>query len=637
MAIPNRQIPPFNFFYNIDIVSKFKLYLYVHFKHSKNNVISFRQYQKKITVKKRAFTTTGKTIIKIAFYFKTLLIAIAGMGQSHERAVELTEIAEAKYAKNELDSAVFYYVSAAGIFHTIGDFNDEAGIYNTIGNIYLGIADRTKALDWFIKSVEVYEQKTDNSKSLSRPLANIAVVQNSLGNNEQALTYAGRSRQIALKLEDTLVLTFTQRLIGRIYRRLERYNEAVEEIKGVLPYYRNSGDWANMSETLANLANIYFDMEDYQNSLLHIDSAFYFARKVNDSRNIAYAYHTRGFILHRTKNFREAMANFDSSTVISRKIPDLYLTLDNYKAVTEIKKEMNDLHGYVKYIQLYIGLRDSMDIVNQKALADELEAKYQNQVKQGEIDILLLEQELLASNLRRQKNARHGITFTLLVVIIFSIILINRFRVLSATRRQLDAEKLRNNIARDLHDDLGSTLSSINIISQMALQNGHDNPKDLFVNIGNHTSKMMDKLSDIVWSINPQNDSLEQVLFKMRDFAAEILEPKGINYRFKVDKSICDLKPDLEKRKALYLIFKEAVNNAAKYSNAQHLEIYLCQKNGQLHLLVKDKGKGFDISTVKKGNGLQNMLSRAASLGAVLSINSQPQLGTEVNLQMPVT
>jgi two-component system, NarL family, sensor histidine kinase UhpB len=580
---------------------------------------------------------TGTTIFKLVLFFKSMFFAMIGLSQAADLAVEFREKAEAHYASNELDSAIFYFISAAEIYQSLGDFNEEAGIYNTIGNIYLGIADRTNALDWFIKSAEVYEQKTDNLRSLSRPLANIAVIQNTLGNNEQALIYANRSRDIALKMKDTLVLTFTQRLMGRIYRRLERFDEAVKEMEGVLPYYRQIIDWTNMAETFANIANIHYDMKDYPKSLLHIDSAFFYARKANDIRTIAYAYHTRGFVLNSMNKFREAIANFDSSIVISKKIPDLYLTLDNYKAVTQIKKDLNDLEGYAEYIQLYLSLRDSLDVVNQKAIADELEAKYQNQLKQTEIDLLLLEQELMTSNLRRQKNARNGITFTLLVVIIFSVILVNRFRVLNATRRQLEVERLRNNIARDLHDDLGSTLSSIHIISQMAQKNVAEDPRHLFTRIGNHTAAMMDKLSDIVWSINPKNDSLEQVLFKMREFAAEILEPRGINYRFKVDKSICDLKPDLEKRKALFLIFKEAVNNAAKYSDAQHLDIFMGQKNGQLQLLVKDKGKGFDISTVKKGNGLQNMLARASSLGAKLFINSKPQAGTEVNLQMPVT
>jgi two-component system, NarL family, sensor histidine kinase UhpB len=588
-------------------------------------------------VKKKAINIAGKTIVSTVLYFKTILTATIGIGQTHDHAIELTGIAEAKHANNKLDSAIYYYISAAEVFHAIEDYNEEAGIYNTIGNIYLGIADLTKALEWFIKSVEIYEQKTDNIKSLSRPLANIAVVQNSLGNNEQSLIYASRSRDIAQILGDTLVLTFTQRLMGRIYRRLARYQEAILELEGVLPYYRNAGEWSNMAETLTNLVNIYYDMEDYQMALHQLDSVFYYAEKSDQKKDLAYAYHSKGFIHFKLKNFHESIASFESSIVISKEIRDPYLTLDNYKIITEIKKEMNDLQGFSKYIQLYIGIRDSMDVVNQKALADELEAKYQNQVKQGEIDLLLLEHELLASNLRRQKNARHGITFTLLIVIVLSILLINRLKALNATRRQLEVERLRNNIARDLHDDLGSTLSSIHIISQMAQKNRNDDPGNLFYKIGNHTAAMMDKLSDIVWSINPKNDSLEQVLFKMREFAAEILEPRGINYRFKVDKAICDIRPDLEKRKALFLIYKEAVNNAAKYSEASHLDIFLGHKNGHLQLLVKDKGKGFDASTIKKGNGLQNMLSRASSLGAVLSINSNPELGTEVNLQMPVT
>jgi two-component system sensor histidine kinase UhpB len=86
---------------------------------------------------------------------------------------------------------------------------------------------------------------------------------------------------------------------------------------------------------------------------------------------------------------------------------------------------------------------------------------------------------------------------------------------------------------------------------------------------------MMENMSDIVWSINPKNDLAEQMVFKMKEFAAEILEPAGINYSFQVADSVDTLKLDSEKRKNLFLIFKEAINNAAKYSDGTQVTINL--------------------------------------------------------------
>jgi signal transduction histidine kinase len=148
---------------------------------------------------------------------------------------------------------------------------------------------------------------------------------------------------------------------------------------------------------------------------------------------------------------------------------------------------------------------------------------------------------------------------------------------------------------------------------------------------------MMENMSDIVWSINPKNDSIEQVVLKMKEFAGEILEPKDIEHAFEIDTSIVHLKFDVEKRKNLFLIFKEAVNNAAKYSEGSKVLIALSVKNDRLLFSIFDNGKGFDVNEITQGNGLINMKERAASMGGKLSQSSHPGNGTRVELDMPIT
>jgi signal transduction histidine kinase len=144
-------------------------------------------------------------------------------------------------------------------------------------------------------------------------------------------------------------------------------------------------------------------------------------------------------------------------------------------------------------------------------------------------------------------------------------------------------------------------------------------------------------MSDIVWSINPQNDSLEQVTAKMKEFAAEILEPKEISYTFTVDETILSTKLDVERRKNIFLIFKEAVNNAAKYSEAASVEIRLNRENGSLKLSVVDNGKGFDAATIAQGNGLKNMTDRAQGMKGHLTQHSTIGKGSSILLEVPLT
>jgi two-component system, NarL family, sensor histidine kinase UhpB len=148
---------------------------------------------------------------------------------------------------------------------------------------------------------------------------------------------------------------------------------------------------------------------------------------------------------------------------------------------------------------------------------------------------------------------------------------------------------------------------------------------------------MMESMSDMVWSINPENDTLEKMLVRMKEFAADMLEPKNISYSFEVGDELEKTKLTVETRKNLYLIFKESINNAAKYSEGSSVVITIKQLQNRLHLRVCDNGKGFDAAAVRQGNGLLNMAERAHSLRGRLIRQSRPGQGTEIVAELPLT
>jgi signal transduction histidine kinase len=210
-----------------------------------------------------------------------------------------------------------------------------------------------------------------------------------------------------------------------------------------------------------------------------------------------------------------------------------------------------------------------------------------------------------------------------------------------ATRisKYITEQRLRTKIARDLHDDMGSALSSININSKMALQNADQNMivQSYLQNIRDNSGNMLESMSDIVWAINPDNDTMEKLVIRMKEFAAEILEPLNISYSFKGEVQLEQIKLDLNKRKNFYLVFKEAINNAAKYSQCTEVHIQLGNDERNIWLLVKDNGKGFNLERVKAGNGLRNMHERSRAIRADLEIDSSVGNGTAIQLKLPIT
>lgn len=198
-------------------------------------------------------------------------------------------------------------------------------------------------------------------------------------------------------------------------------------------------------------------------------------------------------------------------------------------------------------------------------------------------------------------------------------------------------ERIRNKIARDLHDDVGSTLSTINILSQMAKSKAIKDPNrtlEFVSQIGESSQKMMEAMDDIVWSVKPENDSMQKILARMREFAANVLEAKNIQYNFTTGEGVEDMKLGLQERKDFYLIFKEAVNNLAKYSGCGQVSIILELKNHKLDMTISDDGIGFDSSAYGAGNGLFNMKKRAEAMNGVFSIQSSPGKGTVVRLTL---
>jgi signal transduction histidine kinase len=233
--------------------------------------------------------------------------------------------------------------------------------------------------------------------------------------------------------------------------------------------------------------------------------------------------------------------------------------------------------------------------------------------------------------LKKQTQAKNYFIAGLMLFTILAFVLYRNYH----NRQQVKVLTLRNKIASDLHDDIGSTLSSISIFSQMVQAQSKDVIPEL-VTIGESSKRMLDAMSDIVWTINPENDQFEKVITRMRGFAYELLGAKDIDFDFEADEDVANIKLSMEARKNLFLIFKEATNNLVKYAEANKAQFALKEENDKLMMLIRDNGKGFDARKEMTGNGLKNMKKRAAEMGAQLWIDSAPGNGTTIKLELVV-
>lgn len=198
-------------------------------------------------------------------------------------------------------------------------------------------------------------------------------------------------------------------------------------------------------------------------------------------------------------------------------------------------------------------------------------------------------------------------------------------------------QAIRNKIAKDLHDEIGSTLGSISIYSTAATQMKPDRYPDIISTlgqIGQNARTAMENMSDIVWAINPSNDSLQNLLDRLRQFAIRLMEAKQIELEFHIPEALQHARLNIQQRKNIYLILREAIYNVAKYSQASTCSVigHLAQK--KINLEVRDDGVGFEeLSPGLGGNGMLSMRQRAAELNGQIDIISAKNQGTRVLVQ----
>jgi len=211
---------------------------------------------------------------------------------------------------------------------------------------------------------------------------------------------------------------------------------------------------------------------------------------------------------------------------------------------------------------------------------------------------------------------------------------IHRYRM----GRFLELERVRTRIATDLHDDIGSSLSQVSVLSEVAGQRARANldPSEPLSLIANLSRDVLDSVSDIVWAINPERDRLSDLILRMRRFAGDTASAANIEMDFNADGERADLKLGPDLRREVYLVFKEGLNNLMRHSGCSRAEITIKNFDRSLELTVRDNGSGFDAERAADGNGLTSMKRRATRLGGTLEIRSSRDQGTVVRLLVPL-
>lgn len=202
-----------------------------------------------------------------------------------------------------------------------------------------------------------------------------------------------------------------------------------------------------------------------------------------------------------------------------------------------------------------------------------------------------------------------------------------------------ELERVRKRIATDLHDDIGSSLTKISLLSEVINQRTGDGEGPItkpLAMIAGTSRELVDSMSDIVWAINPQKDNLSDLTGRMHRFAADVLTARNIKFTWRAPELEKDISVGANVRREIFLTFKECINNMVKHSQSSeaHLEVRI--NSDSLEMYLRDNGKGFDNSHDTDGHGLISIRERAVALSGELNIQSQSGQGTSIRLKVPL-
>ncbi|MDB5024224.1 MAG: hypothetical protein JWP78_1979 [Mucilaginibacter sp.] len=515
------------------------------------------------------------------------------------------------------DSSLFYAKQALTLAEKL---NYENGIFNaeiwssislsTLGNYPL-------AIDFGFKALKI---SNSNRPFLPKIKANsvLAYCYFFLGDYKTSLYYDREIVKIARKYApDSLAF-----ISADISRNFEAMNQPDSALYYAKVSYRGLKAWHYLdanTHIFVTLGNAYLSKGNSDSALYYYKAGISAAIRGYMETDLIDMYYGIARV-YNNQNHPDSAIRY-TKKILADKLAKAYPigVLNAANLLSNIYQLQKEPDSSLKYLRKSIALKDSL--FNREKIIAVQNINYKELEAQKGIEAAKVE-------LRNQFIFYFSLAGLIGLLVIAGILLRNK--------RLRELQNMRNRIADDLHDDIGSTLSSITIMSELAKAKSPE-ASSLLASIEERTSTIQESMSDIVWAVNPKNDRFENVLQRMNEFAAEILDAKNIELEFTSAASLSNLKIPMGQRKNFYLFFKEVINNAAKYSDAKKVTVYIDQKDHRVEMNIQDDGKGFDTANLSAGNGMHTLRRRAAELYADFKIKSLLQEGTSVRLLFKIT
>ncbi len=544
----------------------------------------------------------------------------------------LLNIAYCYSAMGKLDSSLSYIDSAITYYR-------KSVASGQIITAYLNRADYNLQLRRFNQSMAdcdtafQYAEKLGKNDAKGRVYLTIGSIYSLQGNYEQSKIYYEKAYPMFEKIGNVIMMTSTLNNIGKVYKQTKDYDRSIASFENAIELTIGIGSENNVSMYYSNLSEVLYEKGDHVRAEINAIKAVKYARAQKNDLQVAMAQNVLGNIYLKTNRIKEAITVAEESFKLSEKNKANEIKQKAAEELAEGYFKAGNYKEAYKFIEISRKLTDTLTQQKYDKDVAAMQTNFRVNEKDKEILILNKDKELQKQQLKQQSFLMITSIAIGILALIGLWLFINRNRL----RQRMKELELRNQIAADLHDEVGSSLSSIHMLSQIASQQPGNDTKhnDILARMNSNAKETMDKMGDIVWMIKPGETEGIGLKQRMERFAYEICGSKNIRTLLELDE-LEKVNLTMGQRKNVYLVFKEALNNAVKYSGTEKADVKVTAENKELTLVVKDYGKGFQPGTTGRGNGLDNMKNRAKELNGNLDIESGTGNGTSIRLNIPL-
>ena len=571
-------------------------------------------------------------------------------------------------------------------------------VYSNLGSMYLAKGEKDKALENFLKALTLYE-KHKAEQGMGETYSNVSSLFYLLGKVDDAIQYQQKSIGIRKKLDDKKGLASTNINIGQLYILNGSFELALNHLQQALKYAEQIKNPKLIASAYSALSVYYSKTKNYSEALVWQTKGIALFEEIGDKQMLSRLYVSAGILASVANDSAKSVLFYKKGLDLAKSLDNKENIANAYEKLSAFYFTRHHFEQAHLYYKQYIAYRDSISDKSNLAKITEIRTLYETEKKDGEIsrlntlqklkqlqiekqkavisgnlldakqkqaeiellstekqlkDDALEKQNLITKNreqqlalseketqlrdsqLINQKIIRNLLFAGLALTLVTGFTWLNRFKLKKKIQQQADLLAIRNSISKNLHDEIGSTLTSINILSNVSQKTLASNPVqagEMLGKISAQSKTVQEKMSDIVWAIRPENEKMESLVARIREYASQTLEALDIDIEITLDDELIDQELPIQARKELLLICKEAISNIARHAGASAVTMGFARNKGGLELEIKDNGKWKGAGT---GTGTKSMKDRAQQLGGDLSILPGDS-GTLVHLLIPIT